>query len=98
MEQYGLVVDHVQNGQVGLQMIQDGETGLYQAVLMDIQMPVMNGYEATRAIRALDVEYCRTVPPYRRTRTASNPFVVRLAGAPWVTIARGTNVARKERT
>ena len=42
----------------------------YDLVFMDIQMPKMNGYEATKAIRALDRDYCRAVPIVAMTANA----------------------------
>lgn len=50
----GLVVDWAENGQLCVEMFSKSETGYYSAVLMDIRMPVMNGYEATKNIRALE--------------------------------------------
>lgn len=48
----GLEVDHAENGRIAVEKLLDAEPGHYDFVFMDIQMPVMNGYEAASAIRA----------------------------------------------
>ncbi|MCM1164448.1 MAG: response regulator [Lachnospiraceae bacterium] len=48
----GLDIDHAENGQICVDMFEKSEVGYYKAVLMDIRMPVMSGYEAAEAIRA----------------------------------------------
>jgi len=53
----GVQIDVAVNGQLALEMLQ---ANTYDLVLMDVQMPVMNGYDATRAIRALSGEKSRT--------------------------------------
>ena len=66
----GFTVDWAENGQKCLEMFQASQPGDYRLILMDLRMPVMNGYEATQAIRALDRPDAASIPIIAMTADA----------------------------
>ena len=62
LEESGIAIDWAHDGAEAVEMISNAEDGKYDLVLMDIQMPKLNGYDATRAIRAEKRPYCKRVP------------------------------------
>ena len=62
--------DIVENGQLALERFEGSKEGEFDAILMDVQMPVMNGYDATRAIRALERADARKIPIIAMTANA----------------------------
>ena len=66
----GFVTEIAGNGQIAVDMLKESEPGYYQLVLMDVQMPVMNGYEAVREIRSLENQKLASIPVLAMTANA----------------------------
>ena len=62
LEEFGFAVETAENGKEALERVQASKPGEFDAVLMDVRMPVMNGYDATRAIRKLDDPALARIP------------------------------------
>ncbi len=70
LEQTGAAVDAAYNGREGADRYASMEDGYYDLILMDIQMPVMNGYEATRLIRGMNRRDAGSIPIFAMTADA----------------------------
>ena len=70
LEMQGIAVDAVENGRRAVEVFEASIPGHYAAILMDIQMPEMDGYQATGAIRALDRYDAGTIPILALTANA----------------------------
>ena len=70
LQMEGIEVDSVENGKRAVEMFEASAVGDYGAILMDIQMPVMNGYDATKDIRSLNRVDAKTVPIIALTANA----------------------------
>ena len=73
----GMTADHAGNGQIAVDMYMAKEPGYYDAILMDMRMPVMNGLEATRAIRASGRADAESIPVIALTANAFDEDVQR---------------------
>ena len=69
LEGVGFEIETAENGKIAVEKVTQ-ENCRYDLILMDIQMPVMDGYTATRKIRALNSAYCKTVPIIAMTANA----------------------------
>jgi signal transduction histidine kinase/CheY-like chemotaxis protein len=70
LSELGLTLEWAENGQICLDKFTAAPAGFYDAVLMDIRMPVMNGFEATRALRAMERPDAKTIPVIAMTADA----------------------------
>ena len=70
LQNEGAVVTKAWNGQEAVELFEKSRSGEFDVILMDIMMPVMNGYEATKMIRSLDKEDAKAIPIIAMTANA----------------------------
>lgn len=66
----GLEVEVAENGKIAVDKFENSKSGTYEAILMDVQMPVMNGYDATKAIRQSSHPEAKSIPIIAMTANA----------------------------
>jgi CheY-like chemotaxis protein len=72
LEEEGFIIDEAEDGTIAVEKLEKSEKGYYEFVLMDIQMPIMNGYTATRKIRGSDNVNIANIPIIAMTANAFN--------------------------
>ncbi len=70
LNMHGLLADTAENGRIAVEKFKASAPGEYDCILMDIQMPVMNGYQASQMIRELEREDARSIPILALTANA----------------------------
>ncbi|HCB93388.1 MAG TPA: hybrid sensor histidine kinase/response regulator [Selenomonas sp.] len=70
-------VEHAENGQIAVDLFSKSELGTYAAILMDVRMPVMDGIEVTKAIRAMERPDAKSIPIIAMTAQAFEEDVQR---------------------
>ena len=78
---FGITTDRAENGRVCVDMIREAEKDSYELVFMDIQMPEMNGLDATRAIRKLENPWAASIPIVAMTADAFSENVTECLNA-----------------
>ena len=70
LEDVGALITRVENGQQAVELFKEKPAGTFDAILMDLMMPVMDGYTATRKIRSLEHSDAKTIPIIAMTANA----------------------------
>lgn len=70
LKEAGFVVDVAGDGSIAVEKMKSSKSDQYDLILMDIQMPILNGYEATKQIRAMSAKHCKEIPIIAMTANA----------------------------